>query len=98
MDMALVNSNGFGGNNATGLVLSPNVARELLAATAGAAAMKQHAKNNETVCATASAYDSAARAGTANTIYRYGEGVLTGDDLAVTKDAIEVPGGGGRFH
>ena len=97
MDMALVNSKGFGGNNATGLVLSPNVARELLAATAGAAAMKQHAKNNETVCAAASAYDSAARAGTANTIYRYGEGVLTGDDLAVTKDAIEVPGGGGAI-
>ena len=97
MDMALVNSKGFGGNNATGLVLSPNVARELLAATAGAAAMKQHAKKNETVCAVASAYDSAARAGTAKTIYRYGEGVLTGDDLAVTKDAIEVPGSGGAI-
>lgn len=94
MDMALINSKGFGGNNATGLVLSPHVVREMLAANAGAAAIKQYAKKNEAVCAAASAYDDAARAGTAKTIYRYGEGVLTGDDLAMSKDAIEVPGSG----
>ena len=93
-DMALVNSKGFGGNNATGLVLAPHVARELVAAQAGAAAMKQHAKKNETVQATATAYDQAAIAGIATTIYRYGEGVLKGEDLAVSPDAIEVPGGG----
>ena len=94
MDMALINSKGFGGNNATGLVLAPHVAREMLTANAGAAAMKQYAKKNEAVCAAAATYDDAARAGTAKTIYRYGEGVLTGEDLAVTRDAIDVPGGG----
>ena len=93
MDMALINSKGFGGNNATGLVLAPHVAREMLAANAGAPAMKQYAKKNEAVCAAAAAYDCAASAGTAKTIYRYGEGVLTGDDLAMSKDAIDVPVG-----
>ena len=93
-DMALINSKGFGGNNATGLVLAPHVTREMLAANAGAPAMKQYAKKNEAVCAAAAAYDGAASAGTAKTIYRYGEGVLTGDDLAMSKDAIDVPGGG----
>lgn len=94
-DMALVNSKGFGGNNATGLVLAPHVARELVAAQAGAGAMKEHAKKNETVREAAAAYDRAAIAGTATTIYRYGEGVLTGEDLAVSPDAIEVPTGSG---
>ena len=94
MDMALINSKGFGGNNATGLVLSPHATREMLAANAGAAAMKQYAKKNEAVCAAAAAYDDAARAGTAKTIYRYGEGVLTGEDLAMSKEAINVPGDG----
>ena len=94
LDMALINSKGFGGNNATGLVLAPHVAREMLTANAGAAVMKQYAKKNEAVCAAAATYDDAARAGTAKIIYRYGEGVLTGDDLAMSKDAIDVPGGG----
>ncbi len=94
MDMALINSKGFGGNNATGLVLAPHVAREMLAAGADAAVMQRYAKKNESVCAAAAAYDGAARAGAAKTIYRYGEGVLTGEDLAVSKDAIEVPGVG----
>ena len=94
MDMALVNSKGFGGNNATGLVLAPHVARKLIAAIEGAGTMKRYWKKNETVRAAAAGYDQAAIAGTATTIYRYGEGVLTGEDLAVSPDAIEVPGGG----
>ena len=90
-DMALVNSKGFGGNNATGLVLAPHVARHLLAAKVGPAALAQHAKKNESVRSAALAYDAAATAGAANIIYRYGDGVLTGEDLDVSPEAIAVP-------
>ncbi len=91
-DMALVNSKGFGGNNATGLLLAPHVTRTLLAARHGKDAMRQHSKRNEAVLQTASDYDTAATAGRAETIYRYGEGVLSGEDIRAEADAIRVPG------
>ncbi len=92
MDMTLVNSKGFGGNNATGLMLAPHVARELMTARHGAAAMRRHAKLNEGVQQAAADYDAAATRGDAKTIYRYGEGVLRGEDLAVSAEQIRVPG------
>ncbi|MCY4015041.1 MAG: beta-ketoacyl synthase [Gammaproteobacteria bacterium] len=92
VDMALVNSKGFGGNNATGLLLAPHVAREIMAARHGKAAMTKHATRNEGVRTTALDYDAAATRGDAETIYRYGEGVLEGTDLEITADGIRVPG------
>ena len=92
MAMALVNSKGFGGNNATGLLLAPQVAMDLLAARHGGDAMRRWAGRNEAVVESADAYDRAATAGTAETIYRYGEGVLGGEDLGVTADALRAPG------
>ena len=91
-DMAFINSKGFGGNNATGLILSPRIARQMIEARHGARAMQRHANRNEAVHANALDYDAAATRGDAETIYRYGEGVLDGDDLSITADEIGVPG------
>ena len=88
MDMALVNSKGFGGNNATGLILAPHVAKGIAAARRGAGAMKQYARKNETVHAAALDYDRAAIDGSAQVIYRYGERVLKGEDLTLSPDAV----------
>ena len=92
MALALVNSKGFGGNNATGLLLAPQVAQDLLAARHGIAAMTAWAARNEAIAEAADAYDRAATAGEAETIYRYGEGVLGGADLAVTAESLQAPG------
>ena len=94
MDIALVNSKGFGGNNATGLLLAPQVARELLATRHGKAALARWARRNEAVAEAADDYDRAATAGAAETIYRYGDGVLDGADLVVTAQSLEAPGYG----
>lgn len=92
MDMALVNSKGFGGNNATGLLLAPHVVRKLMAARHGEDAITHHAKLNDGVHRDALDYDAAATRGDAETIYRYGEGVLGGDSLDFSAEAIRVPG------
>ena len=86
MDMALINSKGFGGNNATGLLLAPHVAWRLISANADA--LRTHAKNSDKARDAALAYDAAATAGAANTIYRYGEQVLSGEDLALSVETI----------
>ena len=94
VDMTFVNSKGFGGNNATGLVLAPHTTRAMLAARHGNAAMTEHARRNETVHASALAYDAATTAGETSPIYQFGEGVLEGDDLDISDTAIGIPGFG----
>ena len=92
MDIALINSKGFGGNNATGLLLAPHVVRRMVAERHGADALRRHARLHEAVRGRALDYDAAATAGRAQTIYKYGEGVLGGEDLALSADAIGIPG------
>ena len=92
LDLAFVNSKGFGGNNATGVLLSPRVAREMLKARHGAQAMRRHARLNDAVHGKALDYDAAATRGDAQTIYRYGQGVLDGGDLRLSTEEIVVPG------
>ena len=94
VDMALVNSKGFGGNNATGLILAPHIARDIMATRYGKSAMAQHAARNERVHARALDYDAAATRGDAQTIYRYGEGVLEGSDLEISAESVRVRGHG----
>ena len=92
MDLALVNSKGFGGNNATGVILAPHVARAMLAARHGKEALRRHGRLSEGVGQCAGDYDDAATSGDAKTIYRFGEGVLQGEDLEIAERDIGVPG------
>ena len=58
------------------------------------AAAKQH---QETTEQTAQAYNHAADDGEIAPIYRFGEGVLEGDDLTITDHEIIVPGFGQKI-
>ena len=94
MDVALVNSKGFGGNNATGVVLSPYVTQAMLAKRHGTDAMQRHARRNESVHAAGLDYDAAATRGEARPIYHFGEDVLEGEDLGIDARSVRVPGYG----
>ena len=89
---AFVNSKGFGGNNATGLFLSPRQTEQMLTKRHGAKAMTQHAKRNETVLAQATDYDAKVDAGEYPPVYQFGEGVVDGDQLELHPDYLRVPG------
>ena len=94
MDAALVNSKGFGGNNATGVLLAPQVAERMLAAKHGGAAMAAYRRRQEAASAQAEAYDAAMTRGEAVPIYQFGEGVLQGEDLSLSDREVIVPGYG----
>ncbi len=94
IDAAFINSKGFGGNNATGLVLAPHVATRMLRAKHGAAALTDHARRNEAVTREAGDYDAAMTRGDSLPIYRFGEGVLGGEDLEVSASEMRIPGYG----
>ena len=92
MPAAFVNSKGFGGNNATGLFLSPQQTTRMMTQRWGKDALKAHQKLNEAVLERAEHYNQHADDGTMLPIYQFGEGVLEGADLAILADEIKVPG------
>lgn len=91
-DASFINAKGFGGNNATGVVLSPKVTERLLQQRHGEAAVAEWRERRETVRAKAEAYHNEADAGHFQVRYRFGEGVLEGPELEVGSDTIRIPG------
>lgn len=92
MDAVFVNSKGFGGNNATAAILSPHVTRAMLEKKHGKNAMTQHAADNEAVQIKGQEYDAAMNAGENHLIYNFGVGVIEGEALSLSEDAISIPG------
>lgn len=94
MPGAIINSKGFGGNNASGLFLSPQHTRAMLAKRWGKAAFAAYGKRNEAVRHARREYDEAMLRTTMAPIYKFGEGVLAGEDLSISTAAIHLPGFG----
>jgi len=92
MDGAFINSKGFGGNNATALLLSPTVTRRMLEQKHGAAALTAHDRRHESVQRQIEDYDVKMSRGEVAPIYQFGEGVLEATDLTITDTRIRVPG------
>jgi acetoacetyl-[acyl-carrier protein] synthase len=92
MDAALINSKGFGGNNATAVVLAPHVAQAMLARRHGSAVMQAWQRRNEAVRAAAEAVDARLQRERLPPIYRFGDGVVEGEELDVSRQAIRIPG------
>jgi acetoacetyl-[acyl-carrier protein] synthase len=92
MDVTFVNSKGFGGNNATGIFLSPSVTRRMLERRHGKAELRDYDRRNEAVATATRDYDARMTRGELKPIYQFGEGVLEGQDLGIDSTAIRVPG------
>lgn len=90
MKAAIINSKGFGGNNATGLILSPHVTLQMLEKKYGSEAISNYQQKNTAVKAAAEAYDQAITNGDINVIYHFGTEVMDGKDLKITKQGISL--------
>ena len=94
MDVTVLNSKGFGGNNASSPILGPHIAKRMLKKKYGEKAFTQYQKENEKVREQSDAYDAAARKGESNVIYKFDNNVLSGDDIHLDGQHIQVPGYG----
>lgn len=92
MQCALINSKGFGGNNGTGLILSPQVTTKMLESRYGAEAMKQYAGKNEKIQEKIQETEEKNLRGENLPIYKFGTGVVEGDELEITDKSIKIPG------
>lgn len=88
----LVNAKGFGGNNATALLLSPEEAESMMARRHGQAAVAAWRRSREAGEAARLAAEARADAGEPRVTYRFGEGVLAGASLEIDRDGLRLPG------
>lgn len=92
LDMAFLNAKGFGGNNASALVLSPQVTAAMLLKRHGTQAMHKHSQQLETTLAASAQHDAEFSAGNFKLNYQFGEQVLEGEDLSFASKSLKIPG------
>ena len=91
-EYALINSKGFGGNNATAAILGPAVTHELLLSHHGRSGMKQWADQHEGVEQLRRALEESRLAGRWSPTYRFDDGVVGDEDIQIERDRITVSG------
>ena len=89
---ALLNSKGFGGNNATAVLLSPHQTMKMLNKRYSAEQMSHYQTKNADVVAAAEEYNQSAIRGAALPIYKFGFNVLGGEELDISDQEIRLPG------
>lgn len=89
---AIINSKGFGGNNATATLLSPVVTRAMLQARFSGDEWKSWQRANEKVREQQQAYDDAMIAGTLKPVYKFDHGVMHDSDVELDSHQVVVGG------
>ncbi|UTA49272.1 beta-ketoacyl synthase [Simiduia sp. 21SJ11W-1] len=92
MDVAFLNSKGFGGNNATATVLSPRIVETLLKNRYGQAEFDAYVERRQGTREKVAAYDLRATRAQFDTIYKFGEGMIDEAALEISGSQIKVPG------
>lgn len=90
--VALLNSKGFGGNNATACVFGPDVSRDYLQRDIGSQRFNDYRKRNEAVLASSAAYDDKALTGELDVIYNFGKDLINEDEIVVDRNKVAIPG------
>ena len=92
MDIAFINSKGFGGNNATATVFSPKLTKQLLSKRYSAQQFADYQHKLGETQARQSSYQQAADLGQYQLIYRFGEGMVDESALTLNEQELTIPG------
>jgi acetoacetyl-[acyl-carrier protein] synthase len=88
MDVAFINSKGFGGNNATAVVLSAKVTKAMMNKRYGKEAMEEYNQKLTAVEQAQNDYRQSANQGEFNLIYKFGEGLLDENAIEINEDSL----------
>ncbi|MAD46775.1 MAG: beta-ketoacyl synthase [Oceanospirillaceae bacterium] len=92
LPLAFINAKGFGGNNASGFIISPQQTHKLLASKYSGQEWKAYLTRNEYIRQAALDYDAKASAGETSVRYVFGEGVMDAEDLDIRDTRIRIKG------
>jgi acetoacetyl-[acyl-carrier protein] synthase len=94
MDIAFLNSKGFGGNNATASILSPAITEKMLAKRHGQKAMAAYQIKRALTREKANNYHEEFLKGNYQVIYKYGEDMLDEKSIEIDQNSLRIPGYG----
>jgi acetoacetyl-[acyl-carrier protein] synthase len=89
---AIINSKGFGGNNASATVFSPVTTRRMLQTRYSAQEWKHWERANEAVRERQQSYDDGMIAGTVRPVYKFDHGVLHENDIEMGPQVLSIGG------
>jgi acetoacetyl-[acyl-carrier protein] synthase len=92
LELCFINSKGFGGNNASAVVLAPQVVERMLKNRYGSAAFASYCQRREAVRAKALSYDHEALQGRFEVIYNFGEQLINEQEIGLDRQQIVLPG------
>ncbi|MFT7682513.1 MAG: acetoacetyl-[acyl-carrier protein] synthase [Moritella dasanensis] len=92
MKAVLLNAKGFGGNNATGLVLSPQQTLLMLEAKYGASVVNAYQEKNNQIQQTAATADRNACAGDEKIRYAFGNAVIDETGVNISTEEVRLHG------
>ncbi|MEE4659226.1 MAG: beta-ketoacyl synthase [Halieaceae bacterium] len=87
---ALINAKGFGGNNASAVVLSPTQTRRMLEKRHGKAALKQWQQAGEPVRSRRDQFEQSCLDGSFRPVYHFDHNVLGADDLSLSRERLQL--------
>ncbi len=92
LEVCFINSKGFGGNNASALVLAPRVVERMLRKRYGEAAFAAYCVRREATRAAAQEYDQQALQGQLQIIYNFGHDLIDDQKIELGTEQLRVPG------
>ena len=92
LEVCFINSKGFGGNNASAVVLAPQVVERMLQKRYGAERFSSYRALREQSKAAASRYDRNVLLGQFNILYNFGNDQIDDQQLQMSSEQIQVPG------
>ena len=92
LEVAILNSKGFGGNNASAVILAPHRTEAMMKKRHGAEAFESYIERRSNVLARSQDYLDRADRGEYAPIYRFGEEVISDADVLMTDTAISLKG------
>lgn len=92
LDLCFINSKGFGGNNASAVVLAPRVVERMLRKRHGTAQFAAYAERRETTRAAAQRYDQQVLHGQYDILYNFGNDQIDERAIVISTRGIQVPG------
>ncbi|MDX2368916.1 MAG: beta-ketoacyl synthase [Colwellia sp.] len=88
MDIAFINSKGFGGNNATAVVLSPEVTLAMITKRYSEKVITEYHQKLTLIEQAQALYRQRANQGEFDVIYKFGEGLLDEDSIEINNDSL----------
>ena len=92
LEVCFINSKGFGGNNASAVVLGPQPVERMLRKRHGEQRFAEYADRRETVRAAALAYEQRALQGQLDVIYNFGQDMIDDHQIEISLDRMTIPG------